>query len=235
MALLEQMQAKMEQLKQENERFKILFAGDQSDAQPPEHFRTPQKATAAIPQAEIPTPWLGGSVAHTPRSLDVLQIASSPEPTPNSGWQSQPWCQPASEAWNSWASVEGQKQPWCQPASQNQWQGSGWGWTNYSDNGWIDLKESNSYHGYYANGWSDLKEIHHKDLKAPDTYSGDITQWKAWSRAFESYLRRRDTRWPGLLEKVQELKGKPVTEEYEKKWAWELGIYDMAQFKDHLI
>ena len=34
---------------------------------------------------------------------------------------------------------------------------------------------------------------------------------------------------------MQELKGKPVAEEYEKKWAGELSIYDMAQFKDHLI
>ena len=117
--------------------------------------------------------------------------SSTPTLGPSGGWQDQAWCQPASPTW--------QQQPWCQPASQNQWQGSGWGWTNYSDNGWNDLKESNSYYGYYANGWSDLKEIHHKDLKAPDTYSGDITQWKAWSRAFERYLRRRDPRWPGLL------------------------------------
>ena len=48
------------------------------------------------------------------------------------------------------------------------------------------------------------------------------------------YLRRRDWRWPGLLEKIQELKGRPVTEEDEKQWAWILNIRSMEQFKDQL-
>ena len=40
-----------------------------------------------------------------------------------------------------------------------------------------------------------------------------------WSISFLRYLRRRDGRWPGRLEKIQDLKGKPVTAEDEKKWA----------------
>ena len=204
-------------------------------AEPEAPTQTPW-SESCDPWRARPEPWAAGAQKQTWNQAP----SATPTLAPSGGWQEQAWCQPASPTWQEQAwcqpasptwvqapsatptlapSSEWQKQPWCQPASQNQWQGSGWGWTNYSDNGWNDLKESNSYHGYYANGWSDLKEIHHKDLKAPDTYSGDITQWKAWSRAFERYLRRRDTRWPGLLEKVQEFKGKPVTEEYEKKWA----------------
>ena len=64
-----------------------------------------------------------------------------------------------------------------------------------------------------------------KDLKPPEAYGGNIDKWKEWSKSFMRYLRRRDRRWPDLLEKVQELKGKPVTNEDEKKWAWEVYIY----------
>ena len=52
----------------DNERFKLFFAGDQSEAQLWEYYMTPQKAKAALETG------LGRSVAHTPRSLDVLQI-----------------------------------------------------------------------------------------------------------------------------------------------------------------
>ena len=124
-----------------------------------------------------------GSVAGAPRSMgsgrseaDWNQAPSAtPTLAPSGGWQEQAWCQPASPTWQEQAwcqpasptwvqapsatpklapSSDWQRQPWCQPASQNQWQGSGWGWTNYSDNGWKDLKESNSYYGYYANGYA---------------------------------------------------------------------------------
>ena len=220
---LREMQAIMKQLQQENERFKLLFTGDKYEAMPeqkpeemPEHvYLTPKKS--APPQAETPTPWKQGwgdpwwrsrpdpwtysKSASPPDPSGGWKSASPPEPEPSGDWQKQPWCQPASQQMTG----EWQRQPWCQPASQhqtawtttpqswewpqagrNQWHGSGWGWTSY-----------------YANGWNDLKEIHHKDLKAPDTYNGDITLWKAWSKAFERYLRRRDPRWPSLLEKVQ--------------------------------
>ena len=48
------------------------------------------------------------------------------------------------------------------------------------------------------------------------------------------YLRRKDWRWPGLLEKVQELKGRPVTEQDETQWAHTLSIRNMWEFKDQL-
>ena len=88
MAMFKQKQAKMKQLEPENERFKLLFAGDQSDAQPPEHFMTPQRATAAIPQAEIPTPWKqgwGDPWRTRPDPWTSYKLSSSPEPTPNRG------------------------------------------------------------------------------------------------------------------------------------------------------
>ena len=101
MAMFEQVQAKMKHLEQENERFKLLFAGDQSDVQPPEHFMTPQKATAAAPQAETPTPWKqgwGDPWRTRPDLRTSYKSSSSPELTSNGDWQSQPWCKPASEA-----------------------------------------------------------------------------------------------------------------------------------------
>ena len=79
-----------------------------------------------------------------------------------------------------------------------------------------------------------MKPPDRKDVKGPDTYTGDITPWVSWSKSFTRYVRRRDHRWPGLLEKIQELKGKPVTEEHEKQWARTLGIFDIEQFKDQL-
>ena len=53
-----------------------------------------------------------------------------------------------------------------------------------------------------------------------------------WSKAFARYLRRRDERWPELLDKIQGIKGKPVTAEDEKEWAWDLSVYNLDQFKD---
>ena len=41
MAMLEQMQAKMTQVEPKNERFKLIFASDPSEAQPPGYFMTP--------------------------------------------------------------------------------------------------------------------------------------------------------------------------------------------------
>ena len=261
-AIMKQLQQENERFKFLFTGDKYEAMPEQKPEEMPEHvYLTPKKS--APPQAETPTPWKQGwgdpwwrsrpdpwtysKSASPPDPSGGWKSASPPEPEPSGDWQKQPWCQPASQQMTG----EWQRQPWCQPASQhqtawtttpqswewpqagrNQWHGSGWGWASYCANGWNDLKESNSY---YANGWNDLKEIHHQDMRAPDTYNGDITLWKAWSKAFERYLRRRDPRWPSLLEKVQELKGKPVTEEDEKKWAGELGIYNMAQFKHHLI
>ena len=251
-AIMKQLQQENERFKLLFTGDKYEAMPEQKPEEMPEHvYLTPKKS--APPQAETPTPWKQGwgdpwwrsrpdpwtysKSASPPDPSGGWKSASPPEPEPSGDWQKQPWCQPASQQMTG----EWQRQPWCQPASQhqtawtttpqswewpqagrNQWHGSGWGWTSYYANGWNDLKESNSY---YANGWNDLKEIHHKDLKAPDTYNGDITLWKAWSKAFERYLRRRDPRWPSLLEKVQELKGKPVTEEDQKKWLGELCIY----------
>ena len=47
-------------------------------------------------------------------------------------------------------------------------------------------------------------------------------------------LRRQDGRWPGFLEKVQDLRGKPVTPAHERQWEWELGFGDISRFKEQL-
>ena len=77
-----------------------------------------------------------------------------------------------------------------------------------------------------------MKPPDRKDVKGPEIYSGDITRWMQWSKAFARYLRRRDERWPELLDKIQGLKGKPVTAEDEKEWARDLSVYNLDQFKD---
>ena len=67
--------------------------------------------------------------------------------------------------------------------------------------------------------YSSLRAPDRKDVDKPDKYSGDVTDWLTWSKSFTRFLRRHDWRWPGLLEKVQELRGKPETAEDEKRWA----------------
>ena len=102
-----------------------------------------------------------------------------------------------------------QQQPWSQESDP---------WQTEARKTWLQqgLKQ----------GWTSTdQENHHKDLKPPVAYGGNIDKWKEWSKSFMRYLKRRDRRWPDLLEKVQELKGKPVTSEDENKWAWELYIY----------
>ena len=76
MEMFEQMQAKMKQLEQENERFKLLFAGDQSDAAAGalRDAATGDGSNSAGRDSNALETGLGGSVAHTPGSLDIVQI-----------------------------------------------------------------------------------------------------------------------------------------------------------------
>ena len=62
-----------------------------------------------------------------------------------------------------------------------------------------------------------------------------MLEWLTWSRAFTRFLCRQDRRWPGLLQKIEELKGKLVAPEDETYWASSLNLGDITQFKDQLI
>ena len=59
-----------------------------------------------------------------------------------------------------------------------------------------------------------LKPIHHKDIAKPDVYNGQPAKWLKWSENFKRFLDRNDQPhncWCALLDKVEELRGKPVT------------------------
>ena len=36
------------------------------------------------------------------------------------------------------------------------------------------------------------KPVDRKDVKGPETYTGDITLWMSWSKSFMRFLRRKD-------------------------------------------
>ena len=46
-----------------------------------------------------------------------------------------------------------------------------------------------------------LPDLDKKDIERPERYSGDITGWLKWKQSFIRFLRRKDPRWAGLLEK----------------------------------
>ena len=136
-----------------------------------------------------------------------------------------PWTQTKSGWQTSWTAHDD---------SQNWWDSNAWSGdplkSRYPVDSW------SGWDSQWSSGWSSqwLRPPDRKDVKGPEVYSGDITHWTEWSKSFVRFLRRRDGRWPGLLERIQSLNGKPVTAEDEKKWAWDLNVYDLEQFKDIL-
>ena len=182
-------------------------ARDASEPSQPGETPSPGMARKAWLQQGLQQGWNLTDHEKSAHARDASEPAGNR--TPHQGEHNVPLAQQQWD-WNSWSSQE--PQYW----EQSQWQQQSW------NSGWRD---SNWGSASYDGGRGDLKEIHHKDLKPPEAYGGNIDKWKEWSKSFMRYLRRRDRRWPDLLEKVQELKGKPVTSEDEKKWAWELYIY----------
>ena len=61
-----------------------------------------------------------------------------------------------------------------------------------------------------------LKEPHYKDVERPWRYDGGAENWAEWSRSFRRFLRLRFPRWTALLDAIEALRGKPVTELDEK-------------------
>ena len=152
--------------------------------------------------------WKGGAEGAESLGDRWFQYKTDPWTEARLGWQP------------SWAEQDNE-------AYSKSWWGTN-GWPGHTDWSW---SVPSSWSGW-SSQW--LKPPDRKDVKGPEVYSGDITHWTQWSKAFTRYLRRRDDRWPDLLEKIQGLKGKPVTTEDEKKWAWDLKAYDFTQFKDQL-
>ena len=84
-------------------------------------------------------------------------------------------------------------------------------------------------------GLAPFKSIHHKDIAKPDVYNGDPDKWLKWSKNFKRFLDRNDQPhncWSALLNKVEELSGKPVTAADEDRWAVELQLGRVGQWRD---
>ena len=62
-----------------------------------------------------------------------------------------------------------------------------------------------------------LKEPHFKAVERPERYDGNAEGWTEWSRTFRRFLRLRELLWVALLDAVEALRGKPVTELNEKE------------------
>ena len=236
---VEEMKIAMEKLQAENQKMKVERAEAPGSAETndarlwlerwPEksiysggasyYHMTPQKSAGAWRDWSHQgwADWKGGTEGSaTPLADRWFQSKTDP-------WtEAQPWCRPEANAWPDSESQKSGREAW------TGWPRSTWDARNdealppnhWDPNGrpqgsW-STRNGDAWSGWC--GWSSqwLKPPDRKDVKGPEIYSGDITRWMQWSKAFARYLRRRDSRWPELLEKIQGLKGKPVTAEDEK-------------------
>ena len=126
----------------------------------------------------------------------------------------------ASRGWIDRSKAIQAREAWCTPT---QWRGD---WQQC-----MPAQFSNEPRGVWGMPLPDLDK---KDIEKPEKYSGDISGWLRWRDSFVRFLRRKDWRWKGLLERVQELRGKPVTPEHERQWEWEMGLGGISKFKEQL-
>ena len=63
-----------------------------------------------------------------------------------------------------------------------------------------------------------IKPLHVKDVKEPKVYRGGAQSWKEWGTSFRRFVDARDERLGLLLDKVETLRGKPVTAQHEAEW-----------------
>ena len=81
-----------------------------------------------------------------------------------------------------------------------------------------------------------LKDLHPKDIPPPAPYKGDCASWLEWSGKFRRYALSRSNRSiTQLLEKIELLRGNPVTPGDET--AWELGLHfvpSITEYKERL-
>ena len=103
----------------------------------------------------------------------------------------------AEHGWIDRSKATQAREPWCTPT---QWRGD---WQQC-----MPAQISNEPRGVWG---VPLPDVDKKDIEKPERYSGDISGWLKWRECFVRFLRRKDWRWKGLLERVQELRGKPVT------------------------
>ena len=71
--------------------------------------------------------------------------------------------------------------------------------------------------------YTPLKDLHPKDIVPPTPYEGDSASWLDWSARFRNYaVSCSDRRLVQLLERIELLRGNPVTAADEANWEQEL-------------
>ena len=165
-----------------------------------------------------------------------------PQPWREQTWEYDPWAvYKESDPWSGgrWNGAYsggrggGGSKQW----SGGQWNGVQWNWNDQ----WSGGDGGHWSGGNGGNGDDDWKRWAHplqapdrKDVDKPSKYNGDITKWLQWEVTFRRFLRRSDQRWEKLLEKIEGLRGRPVTAADEDEWCWELSLGYIDRYKDYL-
>ena len=172
-----------------------------------EDTEVPEKEMQEMPLTYLMTP------QRPPGNLDEYHWHDDERPTPNQ-WNQGGWSGnlfdplPQEGTWH-WATTAAAKNPtadegrWCQPAWSTTWQSPQQcdPWAEYSrgQQAWSSGK-GGDWHGQWNGEWGNqwcqpLRQPDRKDVDRPSKYTGDITQWLQWSKAFARFLRRQDWRW----------------------------------------
>ena len=169
---------------------------------PASYMMTPQKPPGNIEEHPWQDEWVPAAAV---RSATADENRWWPDEGERSDSKGKQWCQ---SAWGTtWQSPQ-QCDPWAEYSrGQQNWTRGHQNWSGSSEEGW---------HGQWNGGWGSqwsqpLRQPDRKDIDRPAKYAGDITKWLQWSKAFIRFLRRQDWRWTQLLEKIQGLRGRPVT------------------------
>ena len=205
---------------------------------PMSYMMTPQKPPGNLEAQPWQDDWAPVATARNTAAEEDCWWPSDGERKYPGGQQ---WCQPA---WGTTWQLPQQCDPWAmhsrsQQSSRDQgWSSSAGGnWQGQWNGGW-DNQWSQPF-SQWKDGWGGqwsqpLRQPDRKDVDRPAKYAGDITKLLQWSKSFIRFLRRQDWRWPQLLEKIQGLRGRPVTASDEDWWSWQLNLGDIGPYKDYL-
>ena len=103
-----------------------------------------------------------------------------------------------------------------------------WRWPT-QHHGWNDRSSSR------CNSWGPKHSMDRKDVAKPESYSGDITKWVQWSSTFVRYLGRQDEKWPLIFKKIEEHKGKMISEADENQIDEEFNLWGIKPWKEQLM
>ena len=96
--------------------------------------------------------------------------------------------------------------------------------------GWNDRSSSQDH------SWGPPKHsLDRKDVAKPETYNGDITKWVQWRSTFSRFLRRQDARWPSILKRIEEYKGKMISEDDEYQIDKEFDCRGIRPWKEQMM